>query len=109
MVEDGSHTEYICDGLAFSCEVFDIDDLRSHIAGSTTPDEQIGFLVCNCSQTEIYYHHILAILPKHYVLRFQISMYYVLSGHLSQTLKQILHNLPRLILSEFVSGLELGK
>ena len=42
-VEDEPQTENIANGVVFGFHVFDVDDFRSHVAWSSTPNEEVLF------------------------------------------------------------------
>lgn len=60
VIENAANTEHITDGMGLGRHVFDVDNFRSHVAWSSTPDEQIVGVIGDCCQSEINYDRLFA-------------------------------------------------
>ena len=89
VVKDASYTENIANGLRFSCHVLYVNDLRSHVAWSTTTYEKIIWIICDRCQTKIYNYWLFA---ENNVVWLQITMNDIFTSHFGKTSENSLQN-----------------
>ena len=102
VVEDASCTEDIADGMRLGRHVLDIDDLRGDIARRAAPDKQVIGVVSDCGQSKVDNYWLLRVFAEDDVVRFEVTMDDVASGHLGEAPQHSLHD--ELTFTESVLG-----
>ena len=87
-MEDESQTEHITDWFVLCFHVFDVDNFRSDVSGSTTSNEKILISIREFSKTEVSNYQVAtSLLPEDKILRFKISVHSFFAVHLLETVQ----------------------
>lgn len=107
-MEDDSNTEKIANWVILSFQIFQVNDLWSHIARSTASYKQVLFFFAVGRKPKISNDTIIIIVfSQDDVLRFEISVHDFLVMHVLQSLKESFHDRFDLGRSELVFRLNL--
>jgi hypothetical protein len=107
-MEDEAQAENVADGVILSLHVLDVDDLRSHIAGSSAAHEEILLGIAKLCKSEVSDDALSpAVLgAEDEVFRLEIAMHSLLGMHLLESLEDGVDDQPGLVRLEFVFGLD---
>ena len=84
-MEDEPQAEHIANGLVLGLHVLDVDDLRSHVARSAAPHEEVLRDIGELSQPEVGNHALEAALTlEQDVLRLKVAVHDLLGVHFLQ-------------------------
>ena len=81
IIKDAASTKNIADRVRFGRHILDVYNLRSYIAWSSASDKQIVRVISDCGKTKVNDYRFFA---ENDVIRFEISMNNVSSGHFCQ-------------------------
>ena len=79
VIKDAACTENVTNWMWLSRHIFDVDDLWSHIAGSSTPHKKIVRIIGNCCQPEIDDYWFFT---QYNVIRLKITVNHIFTCHL---------------------------
>ena len=88
VVKDAPNTEHITDWMRFCRHVLDVDDLWCDIPWSSASYEQVIWIVSHSCQSEVNNDRFLT---QNDIVRFEITMNYILSRHFYQTTEDSFH------------------
>jgi hypothetical protein len=106
-MKDKSKTKDIADGVVFCLHVFNVDNLRSNIARSSTSHEEVLISFSKLSKTKICYNAFPRILcAEDKIFWFKVAMHNPFSMHFFEPLQNGVSDHLNLIGSEFVLGFD---
>ena len=101
-VKDETQAEKVTNWIVFGLHIFDVDDLGSHITGSTTSHKQVFLGIGELCETEVSDYAVTAAWSsENEVFRFEISMHDALAVHFSESVEDGQHDLFSLMRFEF--------
>ena len=107
-MEDESQAEHVTYWVILSLHVLDIDDLRSHIARSSTPDKQVFISVAKLCQPEVSNYEVAtAWCSENQIFRLEISVHGFFVVHFLESTQDGPDNFLDLMGLVFFLGLDL--